>query len=135
MISTMDQHVLDAVAHSLEFEVFSISSATSREVVYGITWNTLQRITGLTEDALEESTRRLVAAGLIDCGGTPYSIFGWRLGRRSSAFFWATTQARRLIAEHDRCIDEGGVCRSVAKPMLFAGAAGPEGASRPQILR
>lgn len=120
MISMMDQHVLDAVAHSLEFEVFSISSATGRDVVHGIRWSTLQRITGLSDYALEESTGRLLAVGLIDCGGTPYSIFGWRLGRRSSAFFWATNEARRVIAERDRRIEEGDTGSNVVKLFLLA---------------
>lgn len=105
MMSATDQNVLDAVAHSLEFEVFSISSVGGRETVHGMRWLTLQRVTGLTDDALDQATGRLLAVGLIDCGGTPYSVFGWRLGRRSSAFFWTTTEARRAIAERDRHIE------------------------------
>ncbi len=102
MMSNPDQHVLDAVAHSLEFEAFPISSAKGRDVVHALKWDTLQRITGLSADTLEESTGRLLMAGLLNCAGTPYSIFGWKLGRRSSAFFWATNRARRLLAEHDQ---------------------------------
>jgi hypothetical protein len=130
----MDQHVLDAVAHSLEFEIFSISSATGRDVVHGIRWNTLQRITGLADYALQESTCRLLAAGLIDCGGTPYSLFGWRLGRRSSAFFWATNEARRVIAERDRRIEEGGIEGRVVELLLLAGAMSLGGASHLQAF-
>jgi hypothetical protein len=121
MLSKIDHHVLDAVAHSLEFEVFSISSATGREIVHGIKWDTLQRITGLSEDTLDASTGRLLSMGMIDCGGTPHILFGWRLGRRSSSFFWATNEARRLIAEQDRQSETGDVGNGVLEMILPAG--------------
>jgi hypothetical protein len=107
MLSAIDKNVLDAVAHSLEFDVFSISSAAGRKRMRGIGWETLKRATGLSEEALDGAAGRLLAAGLIGCGGTPYAVFTWRLGSRSATFFWLTREARRAIVERDRRFEGG----------------------------
>lgn len=106
MLSASDQNVLDAIAHSLEFDVFSISSAAGHTSVHGIDWETLLHATGLAEEALDGAAGRLLAAGLIGCGGTPYAVFSWRLGGKSSTFFWLTREGRCAIVEHDRRIED-----------------------------
>lgn len=106
MYSVIDQNVLEAIAHSLEFEVYSIESAEGREIIHGLGWERLQAITGLTTQELEASTIRLSASGLITCGGASHSVFDWLLGQRPATCFWVTPAGHRLINAQNSDIDE-----------------------------
>ena len=106
MSSVIDQNVLDAIAHSLEFEVFSIESARGRETVHGIGLERLQIITGLSAQELDASTTRLSEAGLIDCGDATHSVFDWLLGQRPATCFWVTPAGHRLINAQNNDIDQ-----------------------------
>ena len=98
MIDSLDQNVLEAIAHSLEFEVYSIESSDGMETVYGLGWSRLQEITGLATPDLEASTIRLAAAGMICCGGASHSVFDWLLGQRPATFFWVTPKGHQRIS-------------------------------------
>jgi hypothetical protein len=101
MKDMLDRNVLEAIAHSLEFELYSIESSDGMDTVYGLGWNRLQAITGAATPELEASTVRLAAAGLIHCGGASHSVFDWLLGQRPATFFWATVEGHRWVAGRD----------------------------------
>lgn len=106
MLTATDQNVLEAIANSLEFEVYSVESSEGRETLHGLSWERLQLATGLTTRDLEAATIRLAAAGLIACGDNSDSVFDWLLGERPATFFWATQTGHRLIIDHNEDIEQ-----------------------------
>ena len=97
MTATHDFRVLDAIGNSLQGRIYTISDAKHSEDVFGITWQTLQEITGLPGDDLKRSVAALLERGLIRQGGPVHPPARRLLGRRRPLYLWATPDGRSVL--------------------------------------
>lgn len=99
MSSPDDFRVLDAIGNSLEGRVYVVGDRQRSEGVVGITWQTLQDITGLPGDDLRRSVATLLEHGLIRQGGPIHPPIRRLLGRRHPLYLWVTSDGRRVLEQ------------------------------------